>query len=59
MDGNDKDCSEDAGGGERNLGYFGLYAMTTAAERRRMRRRKTVRPMMEQRSVGVGQRGGG
>ena len=28
--------------------------MTRMAERRRMRRRKMVRPMMEQRGVGVG-----
>jgi hypothetical protein len=54
MDGNDKDCGEDAGGGKGNLGYVGLCVMTTTAERRRMRRRKMVRPMMEQRGLGVG-----
>ena len=59
VDRNNEDCGEDAGGGEGNLGYFGLCSMTTTVERRRMRRRKTVGPMMEQRSVGVGRRGGG
>ena len=54
VDGNNEDCGEDAGGGEGNLGYVGLCTMTMTAERRRMRRRKTVRPTMEQRGVGVG-----
>ena len=54
IDGNNKDCGEDAGGGKGNLGYVGLCTMTTPAERRRMRRRKMVRPMMEQRGMGVG-----
>ena len=50
VDGNDEDCGKDAGGGKGILGYVGLRAMTTAAERTRMRRRKMVRPMIEQRA---------
>ena len=54
MDSNNEDCGEDFRGDNGNLGYVGLCVMTTMAERSRTRRRKMMRPMMEQRGVGVG-----
>ena len=54
MGGNNKDCGKDAGGEEGNLGYVGLCTMKMTADRRRMRRRETVSPMMDQMGVGVG-----
>ncbi len=60
VDDDEEDCGEDAGGGKGNLGYVGLCAMTTTAEKRRMRRRKMVRPRMEQEGRGCRwQQGGG